>query len=306
MDQFHLTEADVHLRIPVFFGSPLGKRFSAQKHKHHRSKSNPHKTILPICPEDTTMLSTSQHTYAIVPTAIVPLGKGMGQLPQSPTKPSHVLHSKVLSTPASPVDLKTQDHNNKRKRVRWEEDTETRDVKRRVMDLSHLPSSQLSKCEKGDLWLTKQDYEESLATVLEDVVAAKYSGGGCVHSVQSCYTQAMAQTYSLCCSPDSQNSIPIENAALLSLLDSSFRGLESHTLPREMREDRRTRKIKTVKRVLELQGDLRVAGNPNEDASECLRLVSEYFSEPSRKFARALGEIDGTYVYLMEELSSDS
>lgn len=73
--------------------------------------------------------------------------------------------------------------------------------------------------------------------------------------------------------------------------------------------DRKLRKTKTVRRVLELQAELEkraalgltsstttTTTTPNKD--ECLRLVSEYFSEVSRKFARALGEIDGTFVHL--------
>ena len=223
-------------------------------------------------------------------------------------EPLSLLHSKTLSTPPADVVVKE----NKRKRVQWEEDGETRDVKRRVMDLPHLPSSQLSKCERGELWLSKQDYEDTLTAVLQDVIAAKTNtvlpDGSNIdtHAANTYYTEAMAQTYSLCCSPDVQSSISLENVALLSLLDSSFRGLENHTLPREMRADRKIRKAKTVSRVLELQGELRVAGNPDEDATECLRLVSEYFSEPARKFARALGEIDGTFTHLMAELSPDA
>ncbi|CAB9498674.1 expressed unknown protein [Seminavis robusta] len=192
----------------------------------------------------------------------------------------------------------------KRKRVHFEEDNETRDVKRRVADLPHLPSSQLSKCERSELWMTQADYEATLRAVLNDVVAVKDSHENDQVSVGSCYTEAMAQTYSLCCSPDVKGTIALENVALLSLLDSSFRGLENHTLPKEMRTDRKIRKAKTVSRVLELQGELRVAGNPKEDATECLRLVSEYFSEPSRKFARALGEIDGTFAHLAELTNS--
>ena len=196
---------------------------------------------------------------------------------------------------------------NKRKRVQWEEEPETKDVKRRFVNLPHLPSSQLSKCEKVDLWMQKDDYEQTLTAALSDVVAAKTSalppsGDNGINDknlpIGSYYSEAMAQTYSLCCSPNAKSSIALENVALLSLLDSSYRGLESHTLPRAMRVDRKLRKAKTVSRVLELQSELRVAGNPDEDATECLRLVSEYFSEPSRKFARALGEIDGTFVHL--------
>lgn len=205
----------------------------------------------------------------------------------------------------------------KRKRsVQWELDEETQDVRRRIVDLPHLPSQQLSKCDKVDLWMQKHDYEQTLSEALSDVVAAKTSAlppvdayGNAIQNnnnddgssnlpIGSYYSEAMAQTYSLCCSPNAQSSIALENVALLSLLDSSFRGLENHTLPREMRVDRKVRKAKTVTRVLELQGELRVAGNPDEDATECLRLVSEFFSEPSRKFARALGEIDGTFVHL--------
>ena len=63
--------------------------------------------------------------------------------------------------------------NFKRKRVRFEEDNETRTVKRRVADLPHLPSSQLSKCEKSQLWMTQTDYENTLKAVLKDVLAAK-------------------------------------------------------------------------------------------------------------------------------------
>ena len=200
--------------------------------------------------------------------------------------------------------------------IHWEHDEETQDVKRRIVDLPHLPSQQLSKCDKVDLWMQKHDYEQTLSEALSDVVAAKTSAlppvdaygiaiqdsynddGSSNLPIGSYYSEAMAQTYSLCCSPNAQSSIALENIALLSLLDSSFRGLENHTLPREMRVDRKVRKAKTVSRVLELQGELRVAGNPDEDATECLRLVSEFFSEPSRKFARALGEIDGTFVHL--------
>jgi hypothetical protein len=195
----------------------------------------------------------------------------------------------------------------KRKRVRFEEDHETREVKRRIVDLPHLPSSHLTKSEKSELWMTPSEYDETLKAVINDVVAAKgiqNQDASNQVSFASCYHEAMARTYSLCCSPAVQGSIALENVALLSLLDSSFRGLENHTLPRNMRHDRKIRKAKAVSRVLELQGELRVAGNPREDAWECLRLVSEFFSEPSRKFARALGEIDGTFIHLAELMSS--
>lgn len=216
----------------------------------------------------------------------------------------------------STVPLKNAKRAKRRRHVRWEEDEETQDVKLRIVNLPHLPSQQMSKCEKVELWMQKHDYEQTLSEALIDVAAAKTSAlppvdadGNLIQSdrnedgssnlpIGSFYTEAMAQTYSLCCSPDAQSSIALENVALLSLLDSSYRGLESHTLPRDMRVDRKVRKAKTVSRVLELQGELRVAGNPDEDATECLRLVSEFFSEPSRKFARALGEIDGTFVHL--------
>ena len=237
---------------------------------------------------------------------------GSSNSPAAGTKRSRSVVEENAVTVNSAKKLK------RKRRVQWEEDEDTQEVKLNIVDLPHLPSQHLSKCEKVDLWMQKQDYEQTLSEALMDVAAAKTSAlppvvdadgnliqtidneGGSSNSlpVGSFYSEAMAQTYSLCCSPDAQSSIALENVALLSLLDSSYRGLESHTLPREMRVDRKVRKAKTVSRVLELQGELRVAGNPNEDATECLRLVSEFFSEPSRKFARALGEIDGTFVHL--------
>jgi hypothetical protein len=204
---------------------------------------------------------------------------------------------------SSPLEVQQHRLVSKRKSVRFEEDHETRDVKRRIVDLPHLPSSHLTKSEKGELWMSPSEYDETLNGVINDVVAAKVIQNQATNnqvSFASCYSDAMARTYSLCCSPNVQGSIALDNVALLSLLDSSFRGLENHTLPRHMRRDRKLRKANAVSRVLERQGELRVAGNPREEAWECLRLVSEFFSEPSRKFARALGEIDGTFIHLAE------
>jgi hypothetical protein len=199
-------------------------------------------------------------------------------------------------------ELQVKENTIKRKRVRFDEESETRQVKQRIVDLPTLPSSQLSKAEKSELWLQRADYEASLTAALKDVVMAKSSS--IEFPLCTRYADAVAETYTLCCAPDAKTTISIENVALLSLVDSSCRGLESHTLPRQLRVDRKIRKAKAVKRVLELQSELRVSGNPDEDATECLRLVSEFFSEPSRKFARALGEIDGTFVQLDLELSS--
>jgi hypothetical protein len=230
-------------------------------------------------------------SFPQLPSAASLFGSELVDLSSSSMEPNH--HNQIAG---------------KRKRVRFEEDHETRQVKRGVVDLSHLPSSQLTKSEKSELWMSPSEYDETLRAVINDVVTAKelqtQTNDNQQVSFASCYSEAMARTYSLCCSPNVQGSIALENVALLSLLDSSFRGLESHTLPREMRHDRKIRKAKTVSRVLELQGALRVAGNPREDAWECLRLVSEFFSEPSRKFARALGEIDGSFIHLAELMAS--
>lgn len=212
-------------------------------------------------------------------------------LPQSPSPVSDDEQPEIKTT----VPKANTNNENKRKRVRFEEDASTQEVKKRVFELPVPSSSKMDTNEKSLLWLQKSDYEATMTSALNDVVAAKTRSQS---QLSSNYVEAISDTYAVCCVPGGKSSFSVDNIAMLSLLDSTCRGLENHTLPRDMRVERKNRKVEVVKKVLEVQQELKKMSGC-EDTAEYLRWVSEYFSTPSRKFARALGEIDGTCVQLV-------
>lgn len=207
-----------------------------------------------------------------------------------------------------------------KKRVRFEHDSEnTRNVKRRIQEISFPKSSLLTMEEKTCYWMQPEDHRDTL----HDVLSLMHD---CHHKVPpanttnnpnmvpfSQYAEALALTFSLCDTPplcteeegeNNENEAPLWNirdshsVAQLALWASNHtptRGVESKILP-GLHNERQLRRARAIKGVLEAQ--TRLAAAPVDEKISSLGTISRSLSHSAKQFATALAVVDGTQAYL--------
>ena len=184
----------------------------------------------------------------------------------------------------------------KRRVVHFEEDSEIRSVKRRLIELHDVPvASQMTDSEKSASWRQSLDHRATSSEVKSVVQSCRSepSKVGDLNSSYFTYAEALASTYHLCDGDDSNEQfLPLEQIFLLGMYHSERRGLESIINP-TLGFHRLQKRRAAIRGVLSVQKKLRSAGKSQSDMAEDLGMVSEFLSKPAAQFARALGTSDG-------------
>jgi hypothetical protein len=182
----------------------------------------------------------------------------------------------------------------RKRSIRFEEDSSTCQVKRRVIEVESVRS--MSTEEKSKLWFQRSE-ENSARASMASVVSDCQRDDNVNFPV---YAEALAETYLACCvdwdvDGDTGSSflkLDPKSIVLLGMNHGAARGLEIYTLP-PMTEDRVRRRLECVHSVIQLYQGLKLIGCC-ETASEIVADYSEALSISSRRFARALGVADAT------------
>jgi hypothetical protein len=210
----------------------------------------------------------------------------------------------------------------RRKRVRFEEDTETRQVKRRVMEISLPKSSLLTTEEKTYYWMQLEDHRETLQDVMalmhdchheQSSTAANGTDPNQVSFAQ--YAEALALTFTLCDTPpiiaddhedaketdgpswNIRDSRSVGQLALWASYHTPTRGVESKILP-GLNQERQLRRSRTIQGVLEAQKQLKSKQAAFEETMATLGAVSRACSHSAKQFATALAVVDGKQALL--------
>jgi hypothetical protein len=182
----------------------------------------------------------------------------------------------------------------RKRSIRFEEDSSTCQVKRRVVEVESVWS--MSAEEKSKLWFQRS--EEYIARASMASVVSDCQRDDNVNF--PAYAEALAETYLACCvdgdvDGDTGNfflKLDPKTVLLLGMNHGNARGLETYTLP-PMTEDRARRRLECVHSVIQLYQGLKLIGCC-EAASEIVADYSGALSISSRRFARALGVADAT------------
>jgi hypothetical protein len=182
----------------------------------------------------------------------------------------------------------------RKRSIRFEEDSSTYQVKRRVAEVESMWS--MSAEEKSKLWFQRSEEYSARASMASVVRDCQRDDNVTFRA----YAEALAGTYLACCvdgdaDGDTGSSflkLDPESVVLLGMNHGNARGLETHTLP-PMAEDRARRRLECVHSVIQLYQGLKLIGCC-ETASEIVADYSGALSISSRRFARALGVADAT------------
>jgi hypothetical protein len=182
----------------------------------------------------------------------------------------------------------------KKRSIRFEEDSSTYQVKRRVVEVESMCS--MSAEEKSKLWFQRSEEFSARASMASVVSDCQRNDNVNFRA----YAEALAGTYLACCvdgdvDGDTGSSflkLDPKSVVLLGMNHGNARGLETYTLP-PMTEDRARRRLECVHSVIQLYEGLKLIGCC-EAASEIVADYSGALSISSRRFARALGVADAT------------
>lgn len=193
-----------------------------------------------------------------------------------------------------------------------------RRVKRRIVELEDVPaSSDMTKEEKAQRWRQNEDHIETFLDVehvAQDCVSssAEEDDNAYLH-----FAESYATAYNLCHVEGEENEqddldidesniqrgLPLDEMILLGHAHSPTRGLETKIMPGLGAHRMRTKKEYTQK-ILEVQKYLKSLDNNETETSEGLATISRCLSVSSKRFARAMGVVDGTWALL--EYASES
>jgi hypothetical protein len=223
-----------------------------------------------------------------------------GKHPRSFVRESqlHLPHS--LSTVTKPLSSMVDSNTSittafsRKRSIRFEEDSSTCQVKRRVIEVESVRS--MSAEEKSKLWFQRSEENSARASMVSVVSDCQRDDNVNFPA----YAEALAEMYLACCvdgdgdgnTDSSFLRLDPESVVLLSMNHGDARGLETYTLP-PMTEDRVRRRLECVHSVIQLYRGLKLIGCC-ETASEIVANYSEALSISSRRFARALGVADAT------------
>jgi hypothetical protein len=190
----------------------------------------------------------------------------------------------------------------RKRSIRFEEDSSTCQVKRRVIEVESLLS--MSAEEKSKLWYQRSE-ENSVRASMASVVSECQRDDNLNFPA---YVETLAETYLACCvdggvdggvDGDIGSSIlklDPESIVLLGMNHGDARGLETYTALALMTEDRVRRRLECVHNVIQLYQGLKLIGRC-ETTSEIVADYSAALSISSRRFARALGVADATAAF---------
>jgi hypothetical protein len=200
-----------------------------------------------------------------------------------------------------------------KRRVRFDEDSSTFQVKRRVIEVESARSMTLE--EKSELWYQRSEEWKRRASMASAVTGCQDDNVNF-----TIYAETLAETYLACCvdhdddtsvtdtgngssgtgTGNSALHLDPERVLVLSMNHGDARGLEAHTLPL-VTEDRVRRRLENVDNVIRLHQGLKLM-----DCQASSMIVGDYsaaLSITSRRFARAMGAADATAA-LFEHASS--
>ncbi|CAB9503469.1 expressed unknown protein [Seminavis robusta] len=225
-----------------------------------------------------------------------------------------------------PSPLKMTAPCKKRRSVRFDEDSSSRRVKRKVVELFNVPkSSDMTEEERSSRWMQRSDHRATYQDVNQVISSCQEPDDS---SAYLHFATALATTYNLCNSnnPNSfdsddndsdddtaqqvdideanaQSKLPLDQLVLLGCAHTASRGLETKIIP-GLGSHRLQARREHSQKVLRVQRELGGLGIDSSDMAEGLGSISELLSQPSRRFARALGVVDGTLALL--EYASDN
>lgn len=189
-----------------------------------------------------------------------------------------------------------------RKRVQFEEEEAPKPVKKQMIDSSFslsLSSSEWSEPEREKSWYTKSDFRAGLKNT-ERLAIEFVQSANVPCRYEAKYSDVLTTTYAACCLEES-DCCPVSEELAHGLavvtaagdwcrIGETNRGLERITVPAYGSETLRRRKL-AIGSVVSAQMSLAGQLTPDEN-SECLRIISESQTRPSRNFAKSLGVVD--------------
>jgi hypothetical protein len=216
-----------------------------------------------------------------------------GKHPRGSVRESQLEHPSVMK-PLFSVEYSNTTVFSRKRSVRFEEDSSTCQVKRRVIEVESMLS--MSDEEKSKLWFQRSEENSARASMASVVSDCQRDDN--VNFLT--YAETLAETYLACCidgdvDGDTGSSflkLDPESVVLLGMNHGDARGLEAYTLPL-MTEDRVWRRLECVHNVIRLYQGLKLMGRC-EPTSEIVADYSAALSVSSRRFARALGVADAT------------
>ena len=237
----------------------------------------------------------------------------------------------LMKSPVSPVTAISPTTTQKRTIRFGDDDDVNRPVKRRIVELADVPmASQMTPEERSTLWMQKADHRATYSDVAEVVRTCQASGdhddnhddtgshsNNRQQRTQDAYVnfaEALATAYNICneepvedsCSnnntsdndaDDDTKKLPLDRMIVFGTSHTPSRGLESKIIP-GLGGHRYKKRQEHILGVLGVQRELRAMKTSDADMAEGLGAVSEYLSQSSRRFARALGAVDGTMALL--------
>lgn len=199
----------------------------------------------------------------------------------------------------------------KKRGVRFLEDnTPCRRVKRCVVELNDVPtSSDMTEEERAARWRRRSDHIDTFHDVEQIVLQCQQEDEEKPDAYLN-FAKHFATAYNLCHAEsdcdnndgeedideaNAQRGLPLDHMILRGDSHTCTRGLEVKIMP-GLGAHRVQKKQEFVRGLLSVQSHLKAIGAAN--ASEGLAAVSKCLSAPSRRFARALGVVDGTLALL--------
>lgn len=223
----------------------------------------------------------------------------------------------TCSTAAVPKETPVSSLSSNKRSVRFEEDAMRR-VKRRIVELEDVPaSSDMTNEEKAQRWRQNEDHIETFLDVEHVAQDCVSSSSAEDENAYLHFAESYATAYNLCHvegdhdeqddldidESNIQRGLPLDEMILLGNDHAPTRGLETKIMP-GLGAHRMQKKKEYAQSVLEVQRHLRSLGISETDASEGLATVSRCLSVSSKRFARAMGVVDGTWALL--EYASES
>jgi hypothetical protein len=231
----------------------------------------------------------------------------------------------TLTFPMATTEPSAETSCKKRRVVHFdEEESSSRRVKIRVVELLDVPtSSDMTDEERSQRWRQRPDHLATAKDVTELIGSCQDNSTDGEPSDYIDFATALATTYNLCHDEatssaaddigideaNAQSELPLDKLVILGSACTPTRGLECKIIPALGRHRIKNRK-ELIDGVLGVQEKLREMGTPQDDLAEGLGAVSEYLSLSSKRYARALGVVDGTLALLEHladsELSEDN
>ena len=217
-------------------------------------------------------------------------------------------------------------------RVMDEEDATTdsdsrRPLKRARLVIEHpLPNvplaSEMTREERRTLWMQKDDHRATFNDIAEVVKTCQTSGNQQPGEAEDAkrrssdsyvhFAEALATAYNICneesseddtssfhSTSSSRKELPLDQMIVFGGTHTQSRGLECKVIP-GLGGHRYKKRREHIHGVLGVQRELVAMKTQcsRDELAEGLGAVSEYLSQPARRFARALGAVDGTMALL--------